>query len=292
VINFWDEWELSYDEFLSPTADQQPTKWKTVYFEHFHTAKSEVVDYSLGYDILFKHYSEENIALNSYRVNMWDEWTLSNNVAVSPIEEENRKTVFFTHAPSPHSIIIDYLYGFETNFAGTSDENISKHQIAARYWDEWTMSENVAVSPDNEENRKTIFMAHSHTPTTYSVNYSEDVNFFFDNLSEENINLTKSTVAYWDEWTMSENVAVSPDNEENRKTLFTVHTPSSKEISIDYTEDFGVIVENLSEENIELFSYLVDYWRVTSLSEGEYLSDSDTDTVKGKVAIFSKHTSE
>jgi hypothetical protein len=101
VINFWDKWELSYDEFLSPTTDQQPTKWKTVYFEHFHTVKSEVVDYSVGYDILYKHYSEENITLSSYRVNMWDEWALSNNVAVSPIEDENRKTIFFTHTPIP-----------------------------------------------------------------------------------------------------------------------------------------------------------------------------------------------
>ena len=64
IINYWNEYMLSENEFLSPEIEQVPQKRKNVYLSHISLGKGFLVDVA-DYSTVFDHDSIENI--NSHK---------------------------------------------------------------------------------------------------------------------------------------------------------------------------------------------------------------------------------
>lgn len=143
IINFWDEFTLSRNEFLSPSDDRQPVKQKLVYFDH----KPDPTEFTIDYSVSFIHdnLSVENIQSNHYVVAFWDDYAMSSTKELSPNEEN--QTI---------------AYSENKSFELTTQQN----QELVAFWDQWQLSETEKISGSTSlgslpENRDGLYSQHT-----------------------------------------------------------------------------------------------------------------------------------
>ena len=93
MVRYWDVWELSENEFISPNPDQEPKKELFIRFQHTRTPNTFKVDYDVN--VISENLQEEIKNETKELIAYWDTYPLSNREVLSG--RDSNTFVYFNH---------------------------------------------------------------------------------------------------------------------------------------------------------------------------------------------------